>query len=160
VRCLTVDECQTWRNQLSRRRRWTRQTTCVTPLDRLPWFTATLVEQVQPFEQALLIVDGVVLGDLPKLDALRRAAGETRPIHAAPGHRFENDPAALRAALEAALSGWTDLRVIFSPPRHALSADHDEYTTFFSESPGKVADVRHALQKGRVNLQEYTAKDP
>ena len=160
MRCLTKDECDVWRDQCSRRRRWKRQTTCVTPLDRLTWFAAALVEQLVPFDHGLLIVDQVVMSGAPELDALRLTAGERRPIAEAPGHLFENDPAALRAALEAALSGWPDLRVLFSPPRHALSADHDEYTTFFPESSGAIADVRNALQKGRVKFPEYTAKDP
>src|SRR5215831_4578003 len=32
----------------------------------------------------------------------------------------------IRGTLAAALSGWIDLRALFSPSKHALRADHDE----------------------------------
>ena len=91
---------------------------------------------------------------------LRTAAKEDRPVNEAPGHLFENDPHGFREALEAALSGWVDLRALSSPPRHALSADHDQYTTFFSESPGKIAAVRAAMKKARVEMPQWTAENP
>jgi hypothetical protein len=160
MRCLTRDESNAWREDCSRRRQWKRQITCVTPLDRLPWFTGTLVEQLQPFDHAILIVDEVVIPPALALDKLRATAGERRPILEAPGHAFDNDPAGFRTALEAALSAWIDLRALFSPPRNALVADHDEFTTFFSESPGKIAKVRAALEKGSVRFVEYTAETP
>ena len=81
-------------------------------------------------------------------------------MHEAPGHTFENDSEEFRTALEAALSGWIDLRAMFSPSKHALKADHDEYTTLFSESSGKIAEVRRALSEGGVKLVEYTATAP
>jgi hypothetical protein len=160
MRCLTLHECQKWRDEHCRRRSWRRQTTCVTPLRRLPWYTATLVEQLLPFDQALLIIDKVVFDVPPELEDLRRAAGETRPVHEAPGHLFVNDAQGFRAALQAALSGWIDLRALFSPPTNALWADHDEYTTFFSESSGKVAEVRRVLIEDGVEIAEYTAEAP
>jgi hypothetical protein len=114
-----------------------------------------------PFDHALLIIDKVIFGDdPPAIESLRLAAGEGRRIHEAPGQLFENDPEGVRAALEAALSEWVDFRLIFSPPRHALLADHDEYTTVFSESPGKIAEVRRVLKEGHVRMPEWTAKAP
>jgi hypothetical protein len=160
MRCLTLDECEQWWSEHCRRREWKHQTTCVTPLKRLPWYSAALVDQLRPFDHALLIIDQVVFDVPPELDALRLAAGEQRPVHEAPGHAFENDSEGFRAALEAALSGWIDLRALFSPSANALWADHDEYTTFFSESSGKIADVRRVLSEGHVELVEYTAKAP
>jgi hypothetical protein len=73
MRCLTLDECRQWRDEYSRRREWKRQSTCVTPLKRLPWYTVALIEQFLPFDRALLIVDQVVFDVPPKLDELRRA---------------------------------------------------------------------------------------
>jgi hypothetical protein len=160
MRCLTVEQCRQWREEHCRRRQWRRQVTCHTPLKRLPWFTAALVEQLQPFDRALLMVDQVVFDVPPQLERLRRDAGEQRPVHEAPGHAFENDPEGFRAVLEAALSGWVDFRALFSPSRHALRADHDEYTTFFSESSGRIAQVRQALGEGGVKLVEYAAEAP
>src|SRR5437763_13375016 len=133
MRCLTLDECEQWRGEHCRRREWKRQTTCVTPLKRLPRYTTALVEQLRPFGRALLIIDQVVFDVPPELETLRRKAGELRPVHEAPGHAFENEAGDFQTALEAALSGWIDLRALFSPSKHALRADHDEYTTFFSE---------------------------
>jgi hypothetical protein len=160
MRCLTLNECQQWRKKHCRRDEWKRQTTCVTPLKRLPWYTAVLVGQLQPFDRALLIIDQVVFKVPPELENLRRLAGEQRPVLEAPGHAFENDGEGFRATLAAALSGWIDLRALFSPSKHALRADHDEYTTFFTSSTGKVLEIRRALSKGSVRLVEYTAKSP
>jgi hypothetical protein len=160
MQCLTPDECEQWRDEHSRRREWKRQMTCETPLEHLPWYTARLVEQLLPFDQALLIIDKVVFDFPPELEDMRRAVGETRPVHQAPGHLFQDDSEGFRAALEAALSEWIDLRALFSPAKNALWADHDEYTTFFSESSGKVAEVRRVLSEGGVKIAEYTAKAP
>jgi len=75
-------------------------------------------------------------------------------------HRLAEGGAAASAALEAAWSGWIDFRVLFSPTKHALRADHDEFTTFFSESSGKIAEVRRVLGNSGVSVVEYTAKAP
>jgi hypothetical protein len=160
MRCLTLSECQQWRKKHCRRNKWNRQTTCVTPLKRLPWYTAVLVGQLQPFDHALLIIDQVVFNVPPQLEELRRRAGEWRPVLEAPGHAFDNESEGFRATLAAALSGWIDLRALFSPSKHALRADHDEYTTFFTWSTGKVVEVRRVLSKGGVRLVEYRAMSP
>lgn len=160
LRCLTAEECDQWRQTHSRRRQWKRQLTCETPSNRLPWYTRTLVERLHPFDAALLIIDQVVMSQPEELLRLRGAAGEHRPIREAPGHLFENDPGGFREVLEATLEDWIDFRVLFSPAHHALRADHDEYTTVFSKSAGKIAEVRSALEKGGVTVQEYTAVSP
>ena len=160
MRCLTIDECKSWRVVCSRRRNWKRQITCQTPLKRLTWFTRELLEHLTPFEDALLIVDQVVFDDPPVLLELRGAAGEDRPGHESPGHLFENEPQTLRTALEAVLSGWVDFRVLFSPPGCAILADHDEYTTVFCISPGIIAGLRRAFEQGGLELPAYTAKSP
>jgi hypothetical protein len=49
--------------------------------------------------------------------------------------------------------------VVFSPSRHALRADHDEFTTFFSMSPGRIAAVREALA-GEVAIYDDWAAEP
>lgn len=94
------------------------------------------------------------------LESIRRAAGERRPVREAPGHLFENEHEEFSAALEAMLSGWIDVRALFSPSPHALRADHDEFTTFFSESSGKIADVRNALTNVNVSMVQHTAEAP
>jgi hypothetical protein len=160
MQCLTLNECERWRKKHCRRDEWKRQTTCVTPLERLPWYTAVLVGQLQPFDRALLIIDQVVFEVPQKLEKLRRREGEQRRVLEAPGHAFENDHEGFRATLEAALSGWIDLRVLFSPSKHALRADHDEYTTFFTWTTGKLVEVRRALSKGGVRLVDYVARSP
>ena len=85
MECLTVHECERWRNQYCRRKTWKRQATCVTPLKRLPWFTAALVDQLRPSDHALLMVDQVVFDVPPELETLRRRAGERQSLHDAPG---------------------------------------------------------------------------
>ena len=57
MQCLTISECEAWRTAHSRRREWKRQMTARTPLDRLPWFRAALVERLTPFDRALLVID-------------------------------------------------------------------------------------------------------
>ena len=108
----------------------------------------------------MLIIDQVVFDVPPELVQLRHNAGEQRSIYEAPGHAFKNEPEIFRAVLEASLSGWIDLRVLFSPSDHALCADHDEYTTVFSESSDRVAEVNCVLGQGGVKNVQYTAKAP
>lgn len=152
MRCLTVEECRLWRKEHSGRRAWRRQLTCVTPLQRLPWFTGELARHLAPFRQALLIIDQQVFDVPPALQALRRAAGETRSVREAPGHLFDGGVEEFRQGLEAVLSGWFDFRVLFWPTRHAMRADHDEWTTVFSTAPGQFAQFREVLVQGGVEL--------
>jgi hypothetical protein len=154
MRCLTVEECRLWRKEHSGRREWKRRLTCVTPLKRLPWFTELLAQHLAPFRGALLIIDQVVFSVPPELEALRRAAGETRIVLEAPGHLFDGDVEEFRRVLEIVLSGWFDFRVLFWPTRHALRADHDEWTTVFSTAPGAFAALKVALREGEVRIIE------
>lgn len=116
LRCLSAEDCQAWRGEHVSRREWKRQLTCHTPLQRLPWFTGELVRLLAPFDRALLIIDLIVFDVPAELEALRRAAGETRTIREAPGHVVEGDPEGFRRLLEVVLSDWVDFRVVFSPP--------------------------------------------
>jgi hypothetical protein len=160
MRCLTISECERWRERNSRPRDFRRQITCITPLDRLPWFSGLMVDHLLPFDDALLIVDKIVFEPVTELESIRHCDHEPRSIRDAPGHLFEKNPEGLKSVLKAALSEWIDLRLIFSSPRYALLADHDEYTTFFSQSPGRIANVRRSLEKGGVTVVEYMAKSP
>lgn len=161
MQCLTMDKCRRWRKGHSGRRGWKRQLTCITPLQRLPWFTGELVRHLAPFHHALLIIDQVVFTPPAALDALRLAAGETRDMREAPGLLFDGDPEEFREALEAVLSGGIDFRVVFSPTNRAFRADHDEYSTLFTISPGKIAALKEALRAGGVKLvSDYTAEAP
>ena len=159
MRCLTISECDEWRDTWSRRHQWKCQITGVTPLDRLPWFSTALVAQLMPFDHALLIIDKVIFGDdPPAIESLRVAIGEGRRIYKAPGHLFENDHEGVRAALEAALSEWVDFHVIFSPPRHALVADHASTQRF---SPSRRARSRRSggcLKKATCGYQRGLQK--
>src|SRR5262249_16454124 len=78
MRCLTLNECQQWRKKHCRRDEWKRQTTCVTPLKRLPWYTAVLVGQLQPFARALLIIDQVVFRVPPELESFGASRASAR----------------------------------------------------------------------------------
>jgi hypothetical protein len=160
MRCLTLDECQQWREAQNTRTEWAHQATCITPLTRLPWFSSELVGLLQPISHALLIIDQVVFDVPPSLEDLRRDAGECRPIYEAPGHAFEGDPDGFQKVLEASLSGWIDFRVLFSPSKYALLADHNEFTTFFSESLQKIAEFHRMLNDGNVSIETYTAEAP
>lgn len=160
MRYLSAEECKHWRAENSRRREWKHQLTCVTPLQRLPWFASMLVRHLEPSAGALLVVDQLVFDVPPALAALRCALGETRSLEDAPGQLFETGEAGLSEALAAALSGWIDLRVLCSPSCQALRADHDEYTTFFSTSAGRIATLRDVLRQEGVQLAEYVASAP
>jgi hypothetical protein len=160
MRCLTLAECNHWRDTHSPQRKWKYQITCLTPLKRLPWFTHFLLDELQPFDAALLIIDQVVFDVPAALVDIRSAAGEQRRIREAPGHFFENESEAFRAALETVFSDWIDFRVFFAPSHHALVADHDEFTTFFSDSADKVGDLRKKLKTGQVQVARYRRKVP
>ena len=160
--CLSVEECRLWRGEHVSRRTWKRQLTCVTSSgQRLPWFVDELVRHLAPFDHALLVIDQVVFSVRPELEALRRAAAETRNVREAPGHLFEMDEQGFRRVLELAFVGGFDFRVLLSPSAQALRADHDDYTTFFSTSPGRIAELRGALAEGEVKIvRDWTAEMP
>ena len=119
-----------------------------------------LIDALRPFDAGLVVIDQVVFDVPPSLDAIRAACGEQRALHEAPAHLVEGDPDRFRELLEAAFTGWIDFRAAFSPTKHALRADHDEYTTFFSESPGKIAEVRRLLEENECRVVDYTAECP
>lgn len=160
MRCLTSEECKHWREAHSPQRDWKHQITCHTPLKRLPSFTYLLLEHLLPFNAALLIIDQIVFDVPAALADIRSAAGEQRQIREAPGHLFEDNSEGFRAALEIVFSSWIDFRVFFTPSHHALRADHDEFTTFFSDSPEKITDLRRSLKNGQVEVVRYRAKAP
>jgi len=160
MQCLTRAEADQWRAAHSRRRNWKRQLTCVTPLKRLSWFANLVVNELGPIHQALLIVDQCVMSVPPSLEELRRDIGEIRPLIEAPGHVFDNQPEALTVTLQAIFSGWIDFRMLLVPSAHALRADHDEYTTFFSKSSGKLAKIRDVLLKEKIEMPDWTAPWP
>lgn len=155
MRVLTVEECRLWRKEHSGRREWKRQITCVAPAGRLPEFTQLLAQHLGSFREALLIIDQVVFSVRPEMEALRRAAGETRMIHEAPGHLFEGDLEEFRRVLQIVLFGGFDFHVLFWPTRHALRGDHHDWTTVFSTAPGAFAAFRTALSEGEVRIVEY-----
>jgi hypothetical protein len=164
MRCLTLEESHDWRRANGApRREWKLQLTCETPLQRLPWFTSVLVEHLRPFSQALLIIDVIVFDVPPGLIAHRRAAGETRPWHEAPGHLIDSE-AELRKMMEIAYTEWVDFRVVFAHGKQALHADHDEWTTVHTSSPGRLAALKEALVRGGVGIPEHrerrTSKPP
>jgi hypothetical protein len=53
MRCLTLKRISAVAKEALPRVEWKRQTTCVTPLKRLPWYTAILVGQTPHFGQHL-----------------------------------------------------------------------------------------------------------
>lgn len=161
MRCLTIEECRLWRKEHSGSRAWRRQLTCVTPQPPgLPWFTAELAKHLAPFRQALLIIDQVVFDVPEELEALRRAAGETRTVRQVPGLLFEGDGDEFRQGLHAVFRGWFDFRVLFWPTRHALRADHDQWTTVFSAAPGRFAAFRDTLVQGGIQLVPDAGVEP
>ncbi|HEX8395531.1 MAG TPA: hypothetical protein VF665_24480 [Longimicrobium sp.] len=131
-----------------------------TPLPRLPWFTRELLTHLAPARAALLVMDDIVFCEPAELVALRRAAGGPTSWPEAPGMLWEGDLEGIAAGLTAALRGGGDFRLLCAPSTHALRADHDEYTTFFSTSPGRIAAVRQAMRAGAVQEVEWTAHDP
>lgn len=159
--CLTAEECRLWRRTNgASRREWKRQLTVVTPRDGA-WFADALVRHLEPFDHALLIVDQVVFSVPAELEALRRRAGEARSVREAPGHLFERDVQGFRRVLELAYVAGFDFGVVFAPSRHALRADHDGYTTFFSASSGRIAQLKETLREGQVKLvPDWTAEAP
>jgi hypothetical protein len=160
MQCMTSEECNQWRENYLLKASWKYQITCHTPLKRLPLFTQLLLEQLQPVNAALIIIDQIVF-DVPEgLTGMRRAASEQRRVREAPGHLFENENEGLKAMLETVYSGWTDFRLLVTPPHHALLADHDEYTTFFSASREKIAQLHETLKGLQIPVVRYRAKAP
>ena len=99
----------------------------------LPWFAGELTSSARDFRAALILVD-IVLGT-ETIEAWRRSLGEERPVGEAPGHLIEANPDELSTGLATALSDTVDVTVLIVPARLAIVADHDEYTTVFSQSP-------------------------
>jgi hypothetical protein len=149
---LTPEECKAWRQEHARRHEWKRQVSCWTPLKRLDWLADQVIEVVSPFDRALIIVHPIH-GDPPSLMKWRARHGETRRVYEAPGHVAEN-PSVLKELFVVVQEQMADVRILFSPPRCAIFSDHDELTTFFSVSSGKVAELRERLERAKVRMAD------
>jgi hypothetical protein len=120
---------------------------------RFDWFADQVIDVASPFDRALVIVEPICVGEPLKLLELRARRGETRGIYDAPGHVADTHEE-FKELLVVMMMEILEIRVLFSPPRCAIYSDHDELTTFFSVSSGKVADLRERLVKGKIRMAD------
>jgi hypothetical protein len=119
------------------------QRTFHTPLPQLAAFTETVIAAHAPLESGSVTLEQVVFTPT-KLEGLLTSHnlpftyGRDWTVTAA-------GPEEIAALLEAAWGDWVDFYFISQPKRFHLFADHDEYTTIFGATKGKVSKVATAL---------------
>jgi hypothetical protein len=124
------------------------QRTFRTPLNRLPLFTEILLNAESPIRSAFVLMDTIVfmprrVADLLAVNNLSTSITEGSAITA-------NGPVECRALLTAALSDAIDFYFVPDPKRFLLYADHDEYTTVYTHSKGRLAQIADALKGAGV----------
>jgi hypothetical protein len=126
-----------------RRIPWRFQRTFQTPVKNLLPFVSAIVSALQPIQVAQVIIDAVVF-EPRKLIALL----EESSIGATLTHDVTLEAAGeaeVQNLLRATLSGSVDFVFVPTPPRVAIYADHDEYTTFFSVTKSHLNRVVRSL---------------
>jgi hypothetical protein len=130
-------------------RPWAAQETFKTPMKALSLFVSTLVQRVEPVAGGL-ITFGEVVSEPRALTPLLGRHGITLPPCANTRYLFDWSISApgrvdLKEALAAAFADPTDFLFVPDPSKFVVYADHDEYTTLFSMSRGKVGEVSRKL---------------
>jgi hypothetical protein len=159
MQLLSNDECERWRASASPFREYLHQVTCITPLTNLQWFAQAMGDHLLPFDIALLLIDEVVF-DLPPALLTIYSPSPNEHWMDKPGLLFGDEKSNLLDMVKAVWSGWMDFRVIFAPAGQAVRADHDEYTTFFSNSLTTIQQLEKTLTTGGVSIVDYTASEP
>ena len=136
-----------------RRTPWRFQQTFSTPLRNLEPFVATIISAREELQGGTVTVDSVVFTpeNLNTLLTSRSLSGSLQrdsSIEAA-GHQEVGE------LLQAALGDWVDFWFVPTPKPFVIYADHDEYTTFFTNSKSNLNGVVEPLRKRGFETVDY-----
>jgi hypothetical protein len=133
---------------------WKFQQTFMTPLKNLQNFVATIVSANPSLDAGCLTIEQVVFEPKHLIGLLTRYSFPPRYGHGlsltAAGQQEVED------LLHAALSDWVDFIFLPEPQVFAIYADHDEYTTFYSQNRSNLDRITEALaNKGFKAITGY-----
>ncbi len=128
------------------------QRTFRTALESLPKFTAGLLSGQPSLASATVLVEGVVFvpRHLHGLMARNRLSGRCTPGLTITAIGAKECASLLRACL----GDWVDFYYLPEPSRFVLFADHDEYTTVFSDETEILVQI--SSEMARSGFEEIT----
>jgi hypothetical protein len=132
---------------------WRYQQTFLTPLPQLEAYVAAIGEAHGGFLAARLTVEQIVFD----ADNLARFTAASRTGEVVEGCSIDTKGQdETLGCLKAAFGDWIDFLFVPNPARFAIYADHDEFTTFLSDSKADVDCVRDLLKaKGFRHMEGY-----
>jgi len=136
---------------------WPLQETFLTPLKDLERFVSTFISVSKPIKKGCVTINQYVME--PKtLNAYLAHHSVSEQI--AHGVSLEAEgQQEVEALLRATLADWIDFLFIPTPKRFAIYADHDEYTTFYTNTKGDLSRIVLALrEKGFKTVDGYERK--
>lgn len=129
------------------------QRTFQTALDRLPAFSACILEG-EPLRTGSVTIEAVVF---PPRNLTALLAAHSLTVAYEPGITIVADgPQECMSLLTAALGDWLDFYFLPDPKRFLLYADHDEYATVFAGRKGPLSRIGTAMaQRGFSEIEGY-----
>ena len=130
------------------------QQTYATPLKDLPRFVAAILTSVERLDSASVLLQSTVFEPRNLCAFLAGHGIETKPCS---GHAIQvTGRDEIAQLLEAALADWIDFAFVPSPRSFALYADHDEYTTIYAATTGKLHRITATLDNaGYRTISDY-----
>ncbi len=153
MRITSEEEFKTWHKESKIPNEWEYTLTCKTPLKKLDQFVEEIINYIGNFEISVLCVTQIVF-DPKSLIEFRKNQGEIQPVIKKPVH-FVNSKDELKPLLKASLENWIDFSLYFFPSKLVITADHDEYTKFFSSSENELLFLKERLLKDGVKIVNF-----
>jgi len=123
---------------------WPYQVTFETPLEELERFVQAFLSLFSP-QHGNLAADLIVFDPKTVLAFLSKL---NIAIEDQSQFRFRAESAeSIAELLQAVLSDWIDFVFVTSPPALAIYADHDEYTTFYTQDEASLNTLRASLEQ-------------
>jgi hypothetical protein len=137
-----------------RRTPWKFRQTFLTPLTNIEPFVSTIISAHAPLEKACVTIDQVVfepktLKPFLAQHLISEEVGHDTSLEAIGQQEVE-------ALLRSTLADWIDFMFVPTPTPFVIYADHDEYTTFYSNAKGNLNRLVEALSANGFELvQDY-----
>jgi hypothetical protein len=132
---------------------WRFQQTFRTPLKKLKPFVATILDAVGQIESGAVTIDGYVFEPKNLHQLLASQNVPPTVYHDVVVTALGRE--SVEILLRTAFSDWVDFVFQPSPKPFVIYADHDEYTTFFANTKGKLNQVVLPLNAAGFEKVEY-----
>ena len=152
------NECKLWRETHGyKQRAWSQHATCITPLSNLDWFVKEILSALGKLDEAGMMVSSVL--STTRLSKFRGSCCVSSSVGDSPFH-IVTVHEEIESLLFSAFSDPVDFSFFPVPKRFVLTADHDEYTTFFGMSKSSINKIVVPLKRGNVTFVEYEPEHP